>query len=140
MISLRLWILAWPVAHAISLVSPIAAKAEALDREHCTAADLALDRGFEAMSDTVFVGDDGVRYTRSFVSKSKAYSLTAEEEAIILPMVDEWTKGAAEYVDLWLAGPGSVGRSTKQVMTKDAEAFIAFQRTCLDKFGMDFSK
>lgn len=136
----RWWSLISGVSCGVLLSNPITANADTIDRQHCIAADIALQRGFEAMQETQFTGSDGKTYTRGKVSNTKSYDLTAQEEGTILSMADELTPGAIEYVDLWLVGPGSVGKSTEQIMTDDAQAFIAVYTACLNTFGADFSQ
>jgi hypothetical protein len=125
--------------NALLLVLPVGATAQQVDRLHCIAADMALTRGHDAMEGTQFIGADGRTSFLGKTTRAARYTLTPVEEQQLAPLVDELTPGAIEYVDLWLVGPGSVGRSEERVMTDKAQAFIGFVQECLDTFGPDMS-
>ena len=86
------------------------------------------------MQGTKIVGSDGKTYTRG-KTVCRAYALTPTEEMQVIPLVEELAPGAIEFVNHWLVGPNSVGRSAERILTDDAQAFSALVQQCLNTFG-----
>jgi hypothetical protein len=112
--------------------------ANTVDRLRCIAVEIALTRGIEAMEGTAFTEADGTTYTRGKTT-GRVHALTPIEELQIAPMVDEMTQGAIEFADLWLIGPGSVGRSNERVLTDKAQEFNSLMLECLNAFGTEIA-
>jgi hypothetical protein len=116
-------------------VVPASAETMTPNRETCIAADIAKKRGYNAMAGTRYMGEDGKPYSIGETTSSGEYNLKGLDEGRIASFADEWTPSAVEYVDLWLLGPGSIGRSTERILTDRAKVFISFYASCLDLFN-----
>jgi hypothetical protein len=132
---LRSWMLVCGAATLASVAAPGTVSAEAVEKLRCVAADIALQRGHDAMQGTGFVAADGKTYFLGKSQGAKEYLLTAQDEATVIEIADALTPGAIEYVDLWLVGPGAIGRSKERVMTESAKAFNLVLMTCLAQRG-----
>jgi len=116
-------------------VVPASAETMTPNRETCIAADIAKTRGHNAMAGTRYMGEDGKPYSIGAPTIIGEYNLKGLDEGRIASFADEWTPAAIEYVDLWLLGPGSIGRSTERILTERAKVFISFYASCLDLFN-----
>ena len=116
-----------------SFAAPL--RAQTVDNENCLAAEIAENRGFEAMEGLKFKDEDGEIYSLGNRTLGRPIDPSLLKDPNIMAKADKWTPGAIEYVDGWVMGYRAIGRDNKQKATQAASDFISFYIKCLDKFG-----